>query len=235
MSPRAIKLLSILGGLALAGIGLLTYTQTWIQIHASSPQGGTVSVAAAGSQAAPALSALSFAGLALFGAITIAGPVFRVILGALAFVLGGSIVLSAVLAVSDPIGSSATAITKVTGVDGKESVKGIVLTHSLTAWPWVSLVAGVALAVLGVFVIVTSKRWPASTRRYQAIRVVDPNAPADPVATWDTLTTGIDPTEVDPEPTRATERGGASPDDVPTEADQGLSRAAEAREPDDNR
>jgi uncharacterized membrane protein (TIGR02234 family) len=217
MTPRALKLYSILAGLALSGIALLTYTQTWIHIHANSPQGGTIDVAAAGSQAAPALSALSFASLALFGAITIAGPVFRVILGALAFVLGGCIVLSAVLAVSDPIGSASTAITKVTGVDGHASIHTIVLGHSMTAWPWVALLTGLAMAVLGIAVVVTSKRWPASTRRYQAIRVIDPNAPADPVATWDTLTTGIDPTDADP---------------APGQAD---SRAADGRDTDDNR
>lgn len=203
MTPRSLKLRSILGGLALSGVGLLAYTQTWIDVSASSPQGGAVEVAAAGSQAAPALSALAFAGLALFGAITIAGPVFRVILGALAFVLGGCIVLSAVLAISDPIGSATTAITKVTGVSGDQSVRDIVLRHSVTAWPWVGFAAGLLLAALGVFVIATSKRWPASTRRYQAIRVVDPNEPADPVATWDTLTTGVDPTDVEPSPGRA--------------------------------
>lgn len=203
MTPRTIKLFSILAGLALAGIALLTYTQTWIHVHASSPQGGTIDVSASGSTAAPALSALSFAGLALFGAITIAGPVFRVILGALEVVLGGCVVLAAVLAVSDPISSAASAITKVTGVDGDASVEGIVLAHSTTVWPWLALVVGAAMAVLGVAVIATSRRWPASTRRYQAIRVVDPSAPADPVVTWDTLTTGLDPTDVDPAPTRA--------------------------------
>lgn len=230
MTPRKIKLFSILAGLALAGIALLTYTQTWIQIHASSPQGGTVDVFSSGSTAAPALSALAFAGLALFGAITIAGPVFRVILGALEAILGACVVLSAVLAVSDPLGSSASAITKVTGVDGDASVREIVLSHSLTAWPWVALVAGVAMAVLGILVIVTSKRWPASTRRYQAIRVVDPNAPADPVATWDTLSTGLDPTDVDPAPA-----GRATDDADRGDVDPAPARAADARDADDNR
>jgi len=199
MTPRAIKLYSILGGLALSGIALLAYTQTWIQIRASSPQGGAVAVSAAGSQTAPALSALAFAGLALFAASTIAGTVFRVILGALAFVLGGCIVFAALLAATDPIGSAATAITKATGVDGKASVAGIVLSHTSTAWPFVALGTGLALALLGIFVVVTSKRWPASTRRYQSVRVVDPDAPVDPVATWDTLTTGVDPTDAAPE------------------------------------
>lgn len=202
MTPRSTKLLAVLGGLALSGVGLLAYTQTWVDVRVSSPQGGAVGVAAAGSQAAPALSALSLAGLALFGAITIAGPVFRAILGVLAVILGGCIVLSSILVVTDPIGSAQTAITKVTGVDGARSVSGIVLRHSVTAWPWVALVGGVLMAAVGVFVLVTSRRWPASTRRYQAVRLVDPDAPADPVATWDTLTTGVDPTDLDAERSR---------------------------------
>jgi uncharacterized membrane protein (TIGR02234 family) len=207
MTPRAIRLYSILGGLALSGIALLASTQTWIQLRASSPQGGTVDVSAAGSQTAPALSALAFAGLALFAASTIAGPVFRVILGVLAFVLGGCIVFAALLVITDPIGSAATAITKATGVDGRASVTDIVLSHTVTAWPFVALVAGLVFALLGVFVVVTSKRWPASTRRYQSVRVVDPDAPVDPVSTWDTLTTGIDPTESAPEAPRERHEG----------------------------
>jgi uncharacterized membrane protein (TIGR02234 family) len=197
-NPRRIKLYSILIGLALAGIALLAYTQTWIQIHASSPQGGTVDVPAAGSVAAPAVSALSFAALALFGAITIAGHGFRVVLGALEVILGACVVISSVVAISDPVKSAQSAVTTVTGVDGSQSVRGIVLSHSVTVWPFVALVAGVAMAALGVAVIVTSKRWPAATRRYQAVRIIDPDAPTDPVVAWDTLTTGADPTEAGP-------------------------------------
>lgn len=195
-SPRArsTKLPSILAGLALAGLTLLAFTQTWVDSTVTSPSGGVVRVAATGSDAAPALSALSLAGLALFGAITIAGPVFRLILGVLEVVLGACVVLSAVLAVADPIGSAAHAITKVTGVDGDSSVRDIVQSHSMTAWPWVALVTGVAMMALGVAVVLTSKRWPASTRRYQAVRLVDENGTTDPVVAWDTLSTGADPT-----------------------------------------
>ncbi|MBF4576547.1 Trp biosynthesis-associated membrane protein [Frondihabitans sp. VKM Ac-2883] len=191
---RSTKLPSILAGLALAGLTLLTYTQTWVNSTVTSPSGGTVRVVADGSAAAPALSALALAGLALFGAITIAGPVFRVILGVLEILLGGCVALSAILAVSDPIGAAAHAITKLTGVDGDSSVRDIVQNHSMTAWPWVALLAGVAMAALGVAVILTSKRWPASTRRYQAVRLVDENGTTDPVVAWDTLSTGADPT-----------------------------------------
>lgn len=194
MAPRRLKLFSILAGLALAGLVLLAYTQTWVQIHASSPQGGTVDVPAAGSATAPALSALAFAGLALFGAITIAGRVFRVILGCLEVVLGACVVLSSVLVVVDPVSSASAAITKVTGVDGDKSVAAIILSRSTTAWPWVALFLGIAMAALGVFVVLTSAKWPASTRRYQAVRIIDPDAPADPVVAWDTLTVGSDPT-----------------------------------------
>jgi uncharacterized membrane protein (TIGR02234 family) len=194
MNPRRLKLYTILIGLALAGIALLAYTQTWIQIHASSPQGGTVNVPSSGSIAAPALSALAFAGLALFGAITIAGRGFRVVLGALEVILGICVVAASLVALTNPVKAAQGAITTVTGVDGAESVRNLVLSHSVTAWPFVALVTGVAMAVLGVGVIVTSKNWPAGTRRYQAVRIVDPDAPTDPVVAWDTLTTGSDPT-----------------------------------------
>jgi uncharacterized membrane protein (TIGR02234 family) len=194
MNPRRLKLYTILIGLALAGIALLAYTQTWIDIRANSPQGDTVSVPAAGSVAAPALSALALAGLALFGAITIAGRGFRVVLGALEVILGACVVASSLVTIANPIKAAQSAVTTVTGVDGSQSVHDIVVSHSVTAWPFVALVTGAAMAVLGVAVIVTSKNWPEGTRRYQAVRIVDPSAPTDPVVAWDTLTTGSDPT-----------------------------------------
>jgi uncharacterized membrane protein (TIGR02234 family) len=192
---RRLKLYTILAGLALSGLVFLAYSQTWFGMHVSSPKGGTADVTVAGSSAAAALSALALAGLALFCAITIAGHVFRVILGALEFVLGGCVVLATVLAVTDPIKASTTAITNVTGISGGVSVRALVLSHSATPWPFVALVLGVAMAALGASVIGTSHRWPTgSQRRYQAVRVIDPSEPADPVVAWDTLSTGADPT-----------------------------------------
>jgi uncharacterized membrane protein (TIGR02234 family) len=216
MKTRSTKLPTILIGLALSGLVLLAYTQTWVTIHADSPSGGTVTVAATGSTTAPALSALALAGLALFGAITIAGPVFRVILGVLEVLLGGCVVLSAILAQTDPVGSATSAVTKVTGIAGDEGVAKIITAHSETAWPWVALAAGLAMAALGVAVVLTSRRWPASTRRYQAVRLVSADPTSDPVVAWDTLTTGTDPTE-SPEPENDTTPRESS-DDRPGDA-----------------
>ncbi|RKR74123.1 Trp biosynthesis-associated membrane protein [Frondihabitans australicus] len=192
---RRLRLYSILIGLALSGVVFLAYSQTWFSLDVSSPQGGDSTVTVAGSAAGAALSALALAGLALFCAITIAGRVFRVILGALEVVLGGCVVLAAGLGIGDPVKASETSITNVTGVSGTASVRALVQSHSMTAWPIVAVAAGVAMAVLGVAVVVTSRRWPTgSQRRYQAIRVVDAAAPTDPVVAWDTLSTGADPT-----------------------------------------
>jgi len=194
MTARRLKSTTILLGLVLAGIVLLTYTQNWFTLTATSPQGGTTVVHAAGSVAAPALSALSLAGLALFGAITIAGRVFRVILGVLECILGASVTLSSVSAVVDPVRASASAVTKITGVDGAASVKSLVEQHSTSAWPWVALVMGALMALLGIGVVVTSSHWPAATKRYQAVRLVGADSTDDPVVAWDTMTTGFDPT-----------------------------------------
>ncbi|AMM20876.1 hypothetical protein AX769_12905 [Frondihabitans sp. PAMC 28766] len=192
---RRLKLYTILIGLALSGLVFLAYSQTWISVHATTPRGGTVTVTVGGSAAASALSALALAGLALFGAVTIAGHVFRVILGVLEAILGACVVLASALAIGNPIGVSETSITTVTGVAGRKSVAELVLSHSVTAWPFVALMLGVAMAVVGVSLVVTSRRWPkGNTRRYQAVRIVDPSEPTDPVVAWDTLTTGSDPT-----------------------------------------
>lgn len=192
--PRKTKALTIVVGLALAGLVLLTYTQPWVTVHANTPRGGTVDVTAAGSDAAPALSALAFAGLALFGALTIAGPVFRFVLGVLEALLGVCVVIQSLLALTDPIQASSAALTKVTGVSGDTSIRALVVRHGITAWPFVALAFGVLMAALGGAVIVLSRSWPVGSRRYQAVRIIDPNAPTDPVVAWDTLTVGADPT-----------------------------------------
>jgi uncharacterized membrane protein (TIGR02234 family) len=194
MPAGRLKLVTILAGLALAAAGFLASTQTWVSVRASTPEGGTIDVAAAGSVAAPALSALSLAGLALFGAITIAGRAFRVVLGVLEMILGGCVILSSVLSIADPVSAASSSLTTATGVSGDASVRRLVLSHAVTVWPWVALVAGVLGVLLGLVVVVTSGSWPESAKRYQSVRIVDENAPTDPVAAWDTLSVGADPT-----------------------------------------
>ena len=126
MTPRRLKSLGILAVLAVSALVFLAWTRTWFVFSVTADQTQGVSVEATGEAAAPALAALGLAGLAAGAALGIAGRVFRIILGALVILIGGSVLLSAVLALADPIGSASSAISTATGIAGADSVAGVV-------------------------------------------------------------------------------------------------------------
>jgi len=204
---RTLKLRLVLLVIAASGLALLAWSQVWIDV--SVVQGSsTVRLPISGSTAAGALSALALAGIALAGALTIAGPVIRVVLGVLEVLLGFSVSLGAGLAIGNPAAASAAAITKATGIAGNASIQDGVTAAALTPWAFTGFAAGVIMAAAGVGILVTSSRWPGATSRYQAVRFEaadgapgsPPAAPAgadereDAVITWDGLTRGDDPT-----------------------------------------
>jgi len=193
-SPARLKYVIVLAVLAVSALVLLAWSRDWFVFALAGDTAERVTVP--GSVAAPALSALALAGIALAAALAIAGPVFRVVLGALQVLLGGCIALSASLALGNPVAAGARAVTDSTGVDGAESVAALVASTDGGVWPAVTLALGVLAALLGVAVLTTFRRWPASSRRYSAVRFED--APAGgrdaSVSDWDTLSDGRDPT-----------------------------------------
>ena len=210
---RTLKLRLVLLVIAASGLALLAWSQVWIDV--SVVQGSsTVDLPISGSTAAGALSALALAGIALAGALTIAGPVIRMVLGVLEVLLGFSVSLGAGLAIGNPAAASAAAITKATGIAGNASIQDGVTAAALTPWAFAGFAAGVIMAVAGVGILVTSPRWPGATSRYQAVRfeqadgtpgiqTTAASGPAgtdereDAVITWDGLTRGDDPTTGD--------------------------------------
>jgi hypothetical protein len=204
MTARRLKLATILLGIVLAGLALLSWTQDWFHVVVASPQGGDLPLDVAGDVAGAPLSALALASLALFGALTIAGRVFRVVLGLLQVALGASVVVTTATAVADPVRASGSAVTTATGVDGTDSIRAIVSSVEPTAWPWLGLVAGVLAALLGLATVVLSGAWPEATRKYSATRLVAADPTDDPAAAWDSLSGGDDPTDDEP---RSDERG----------------------------
>jgi hypothetical protein len=194
-SPARLKYTLVLAVIAVSALVLFAWSRDWFVFTLAGESADQVTVP--GSVAAPALSALALAGIALAAALAIAGPVFRVLLGALEVVLGGCIVLSASLALADPVSAGARAVTDSTGIDGADSVAALVAHTSGSPLPAVTLALGVVAALLGVAVLATFRRWPASSRRYSAVRF-DDAAPAGgrdaSVSDWDSLSDGRDPT-----------------------------------------
>jgi uncharacterized membrane protein (TIGR02234 family) len=201
MSLRRIKPMLVLAVLLASGIALLAWTQVWATVRLAGAGAAEQVLDVTGTVAAPGLTALALAGLALAGALTIAGAVIRIILGLLEMLLGVCVVLSAALAVFDPVGASAAAVTTATGIAGSDSTRAAVSGAELSFWPFLALAAGVLMFAIGLAVCVTARAWPGPTTRYDATRFAPatdaapgPSRPRDAVDDWDGLTRGDDPT-----------------------------------------
>ncbi|GAA4743289.1 hypothetical protein GCM10025783_13550 [Amnibacterium soli] len=187
MTPARERSLVVLGVLLAGAAAVLASTQPF----ASAVITGTrAPVVVAGQAAAPSLAPLGIVALALGIALTIAGRVARVVLGVLLVLLGAGIVAAAFPNVVDDSVGTRGAITAVTGVT---DVAGLVVSRSGTAWPVVAVAAGVLAVLLGLAVLVRSRRWTTGGRRFRA------ETPAvqrtDPISEWDALSRGSDPTD----------------------------------------
>lgn len=192
MSPARIRTLSLLLPALVAGLALLSWTQPWVELTLTEG----ASITAAGDVAAAAVPALALAGLALIAALVLAGPIFRVILGLLQSALGAGILVSAVLALVDPVAAGQSAVTALTGVDGDASVRALVASASTTVWVVACLVAGVLGVLGGLLIAVLARRWPERTRRYETARweAESGQGAPDRFGEWDALSDGSDPT-----------------------------------------
>lgn len=190
MTPRRLKTVLLIAGLAAAGVALLSWTQTWFLVTLTTGQ----ELVVAGDAAAGALAALALSGVVLTGALSIAGPVFRAILGVLEAVIGVLVAASGLAALSDPQAAVAGTITDATAVSGEVSVRELVVSLTSTAWPAVAVAAGILLALAGVAVTLTLRRWPDSSRRYRGARFEPASGERSAVGDWDALSDGRDPT-----------------------------------------
>jgi uncharacterized membrane protein (TIGR02234 family) len=190
MTGARLKLVSLAGIALLSGAIFVDWSQTWFTL---TMQGKPFPVS--GQIAGGALSALALASLALIAALAIAGRFFRPVLGVLLALLGVCVIAVSAFAIGNPVVASTSAITKATGVAGTRSVAHLVSSTSLTAWPFVAVVLGALLTLLGLAIAVTARSWPDSGRKYARSRLAAPDAgTSDPVQEWDALSDGDDPT-----------------------------------------
>jgi uncharacterized membrane protein (TIGR02234 family) len=198
VSPRRLKSSTLLAIVAVSALILLAWTQSWFTVALSGADTSKTSISVAGGVAAPALSALSLAGLALVAALAISGPALRMLFGVLELAIGAGVVAASLVAIGSPVAASASAVTRVTGLAGSASVAHLVASVSQSAWPWLAVALGAIAAALGIVVLLTARRWPGSAGRYQPVRPAEspaesPNSP-NRVSDWDELSGGSDPT-----------------------------------------
>ncbi|WP_193509999.1 Trp biosynthesis-associated membrane protein [Cryobacterium sp. BB736] len=190
MTPRRLKTVSLLAGVLLPALMLLAWTQPWFMVELGAVTAEPVP--AGGDVAGPALPALALAGLALVAAMAIAGTLFRVVLAAVQTAIGFGGVIVASAAIANPVGAVSRLVTDLTGVSGESSLRELVTAISPTPWPWLAMVSAALLAALGILNLVTTRRWPGASRKYER------SAPATvrgAASDWDALSEGNDPTE----------------------------------------
>lgn len=195
----------------LAAVSLAAATQNWFSLSIVDASGDASVIDSSGTVAAPALTALTLASVALAGALSIAGRVLRVVLGVLQVLIGVSIALSAGGAIAEPVRVSGSLISTSTGIAGTESIASLVSSVEQTAWPVITFVVAVLMIVVGLGVIISSGRWPGSRSRRSSrfetasaavaggygsgvVTTQTEDGEIDPVATWDEQSRGDDPT-----------------------------------------
>ena len=220
-TARRVKYSLMLLLLVGAGLAMLASTQNWFAITLVPSAEHAAVITVQGSTAAPALTALALAGIALAAALAIAGRIARIVLGVLGAIVGVCILISTISAVDDPIGTSASAITTATGVAGRDSVARLVATADVEFWAWIGLAGGIIVILAGLAVPFTNRLWPDASRRFETVRFESPGSDdgteddarvqesipsrrATPPPTnsrdmaidsWDELSHGSDPTE----------------------------------------
>lgn len=188
--------LLILISVALSGaLALLGGSQDWITFMLP---GSHSVVAIHGHQVNAALSPIAIAVIASALALSIAGLVFRRVLGILIVLLGGGIVAIAAGAAVSPLGAASGRITELTGIAQGTGDPGVAWVQ-LSAWVWVTVAAGIVAVLLGGTVTLVSGAWATAGRKYDDTARSQPQESTgegtDRISDWDALSKGEDPSE----------------------------------------
>lgn len=201
--------LLLIAGLGLVGaLALLSATQPWASFKLELGAAAQDHLAVTGQEFNQSLSPLALAVLAGTLALTIAGKVFRRVLGVVLALLGVGVSAVAITVLVDPSAAAIACVTKLTGLAGGSAQDAITGT-SLTVWPIVTAALGAVVVLLGVLVLVVSGRWATAGRKYEtSAKRVESDEP-DRIADWDALSDGDDPSDAEPSSAEA-----ASDDDA---------------------
>lgn len=179
----------MLAGLLVAAAAFGTTLFTWVDAHIAGAF-GRQSVAVAGSQAAPAVSALAMVALAAPLAARIAPRILSYIVCTIAAAAGAGIVLTAVSVAVDPASAVVTETSRLTGTVAPAG------SYTLSGWPWAAAACGALITLAAAWTAIASRSWSAS-RKYE--RTVEPHhtnsKEIDEMDAWDSLSRGEDPTD----------------------------------------
>ncbi|MFT3798972.1 Trp biosynthesis-associated membrane protein [Microbacterium sp.] len=205
------RTLAVLAAIVGGAVSIVSSTQTWLDVALSDGAGTTLAVA--GAHAFSVLAPLSLAALALGLALTVVGRILRYVFGVLAVTIGVTLVWGAArIGFGHPLDAVASAVTEATGLAGGDALAQLIVSIQATAWPFVTVAAGMLVAAGGALTLATTHAWGASGRRYRTdTRTPAPSdvaaattAAAGPrphdaardraIDSWDDLSHGEDPT-----------------------------------------
>ncbi|GAA3021150.1 Trp biosynthesis-associated membrane protein [Microbacterium dextranolyticum] len=202
MIARA-RMIAVLGIVLGGAVGVISSTQTWLEVALRS--GSADALAVPGASAMALLAPLSLAALALGLALTVVGRVLRYAFGVLAAAIGVTMLAgSARIAFERPVDAAASVVTSATGLSGRDAIADLVEAIAATAWPFAAAVAGLVILAGGLWTLATAHRWRGSGRRYER----ETSAPTarggarphdasrdNAIDSWDDLSHGDDPTD----------------------------------------
>lgn len=186
--------IAVLGFLLAGALGIIASTQTWLTVERAD---AGEAILVPGASALPLLAPLSLAVLALGLALSIVGPIVRIVLGVLA--VAASLFLgwtTVQLLTSEPVDAAAATVTETTGLAGDAAIADVVRTIELSTWPVATLIGWIILLAVSLLVIVTGRAWRSGGRRYRtdAAHETQTAGPVDAIDSWDDLSRGTDPT-----------------------------------------
>ncbi|SEB77031.1 Trp biosynthesis-associated membrane protein [Microbacterium hydrocarbonoxydans] len=186
--------IAVSGFLLSGAIGIISSTQTWLTVERAD---AGEAILVPGASALPLLAPLSLAVLALGVALSIIGPILRLVFGVLA--AAASLFLgwtTLQLLLTEPLRAVTPTVTETTGLAGSAAIADVVAGIQLSPWPVVTLVGWVLLLAASVVVLLTWRRWKSGGRRYRtdAAHVEASAGPVDAIDSWDDLSRGTDPT-----------------------------------------
>jgi uncharacterized membrane protein (TIGR02234 family) len=216
-SPRSAREYAACLGLGGAGAALVLVAlrQTWAHVITTAPPPlphGSLSVS--GQDLVPVAGALALVSLAALAAVIatrrfarrLVGVVLALSAVATVALVSAHLGIAGVLAAAAHAGSATQAGSVTGGGSGISSgtvpggsVAGVsVAGHvAMVRFPWRGLAGLGALAVLGagIMVVWRGARWPAMSSRYERPGGAQPPAGTDTATLWESLTSGVDPTE----------------------------------------
>jgi uncharacterized membrane protein (TIGR02234 family) len=203
---------AVLWAIAAGAIILGTGAQTWVEATEISGLPGTV-VTATGNQSAAVVPAMALVGMAAGIALSMARRIGRWVTSILIVLAGTATAWASVQAALDPASAAHAQVSQTSGTTADAGA------YAVTVWPWLTLAAGVLLALCGIAVLLFGRGWTAN-RRYDT-------ATTGAAATGASSATSPSPREsaapdrsVDPATTDQPDRTADEPEDEPGHLDE---------------